>query len=242
MKKRYLYTIGIILCSVGTLAQTTTDSINNTLSLADSIINYGMMFLKTPYRYGSDGTTAFDCSGFTSHVFGKFGYKLAHSSASQAHQFSTISRQQIKKGDLVFFEGRSHNGNVGHVGIVVSTDSVGNFKFLHAARSGVIITKSDEEYYKPRYLKAGRVLPYADIFPTDSLQFTEQDVIPADSLNLQSPTPEAITYITYIVKKGDTLYSIAHKHHISISDLKSLNRLNGDVIKIGQKLTITAVH
>ncbi|MHA4893720.1 glucosaminidase domain-containing protein [Pedobacter sp. PWIIR3] len=43
---------------------------------------------------------------------------------------------------------------------------------------------------------------------------------------------------TYIVKKGDTLYNISNRFNISIDELKSINNLSADGIKIGQKLII----
>ncbi len=43
---------------------------------------------------------------------------------------------------------------------------------------------------------------------------------------------------TYIVKKGDTLYSISRKFNISIEDLKKNNRLKNNIIHIGQVLVI----
>lgn len=43
---------------------------------------------------------------------------------------------------------------------------------------------------------------------------------------------------TYIVKKGDTLYSIALKNGISVDTLKSLNNLTNDILSIGQILTL----
>ncbi len=43
---------------------------------------------------------------------------------------------------------------------------------------------------------------------------------------------------TYIVKKGDTLSGIAIKHGLSIAELKKLNGLKGNDIKIGQKLKV----
>ncbi len=43
---------------------------------------------------------------------------------------------------------------------------------------------------------------------------------------------------TYIVKQGDTLYNISKRFNISIDDLKSINSLSADGIKIGQKLII----
>ena len=42
----------------------------------------------------------------------------------------------------------------------------------------------------------------------------------------------------YIVKKGDTLYSIASKYNININDLKQINNLESNILNIGQKLII----
>jgi len=42
----------------------------------------------------------------------------------------------------------------------------------------------------------------------------------------------------YIVKKGDTLYNLSKRFNISIDDIKLLNNLNEDGIKIGQKLIL----
>ncbi len=42
----------------------------------------------------------------------------------------------------------------------------------------------------------------------------------------------------YIVKKGDTLYSIASKYNVSLNDLKRINKLDSNTISIGQIITI----
>mgnify|MGYP002624279657 CR=1 FL=1 len=44
--------------------------------------------------------------------------------------------------------------------------------------------------------------------------------------------------ITYIVKKGDTLYKIASSYNVSIDDLKKFNNLNTNVLGIGQEIKI----
>jgi LysM repeat protein len=44
--------------------------------------------------------------------------------------------------------------------------------------------------------------------------------------------------ISYIVKNGDTLGEIALHHGVSTSDLKHANKLSGDLIRVGQKLSI----
>lgn len=44
----------------------------------------------------------------------------------------------------------------------------------------------------------------------------------------------------YVVKSGDTLGAIAYGNGINIRQLKQLNNLNGDMLKIGQKLKVPA--
>ena len=44
--------------------------------------------------------------------------------------------------------------------------------------------------------------------------------------------------ITYIVKKGDSLYSIAKKYNTSVDSIKKKNNLTNNTLKIGQKLNI----
>ncbi len=44
---------------------------------------------------------------------------------------------------------------------------------------------------------------------------------------------------SYTVKTGDTLWKIAAQHKLSVDELKSLNKLATDKIKIDQKLTVS---
>ncbi|QTD41123.1 C40 family peptidase [Sporosarcina sp. Te-1] len=44
---------------------------------------------------------------------------------------------------------------------------------------------------------------------------------------------------TYVVKKGDTLWKIASAHKLSVDELKSLNQMQSESIKIDQKLVVT---
>lgn len=43
---------------------------------------------------------------------------------------------------------------------------------------------------------------------------------------------------TYIIKSGDTLYSISKKHHTTVDKLKKINGLNNNNINIGKKLVV----
>ena len=69
-----------------------------------------------------------------------------------------MERNDLRKGDLVFFTSRRSGKNVGHVGIVVSADNEsGDFKFIHASVKGVKVSDF-EGYYLGRYVGARRII------------------------------------------------------------------------------------
>ncbi len=126
---------------------------------AFEVIDYAKGFLGTPYRRGSKGPKAFDCSGFTSYIFRRFDIHLGASSRSQYLDGKYIDDSSIRPGDLVFFSGRRGGKTVGHVGIAVDVAPDGHITFIHAATSGGIRfdTYPDGGYYSNRYIGARRV-------------------------------------------------------------------------------------
>ena len=44
----------------------------------------------------------------------------------------------------------------------------------------------------------------------------------------------------YVVEAGDTLWRIAHEHRISVQELKDLNDLTDDLIRVGDELQVPA--
>ncbi len=53
--------------------------------------------------------------------------------------------------------------------------------------------------------------------------------------------PTSTNYISYTVKKGDSLYSIANKYNISVSSIVSANNLKSNNLRIGEILKIPIV-
>ncbi|MBR9846498.1 MAG: LysM peptidoglycan-binding domain-containing protein [Algicola sp.] len=49
---------------------------------------------------------------------------------------------------------------------------------------------------------------------------------------------ETSSQTVWIVSKGDTLYNIAKRNNITVDELKDLNELSGNLIKVGQKLQL----
>ncbi|MFH0070873.1 C40 family peptidase [Peribacillus sp. NPDC056705] len=108
--------------------------------------------LGTRYSYGGTTPNGFDCSGFTMYVFAQLGLKLPHQSGSQFEMGSSVSRKDLRPGDLVFFN--TSGRGISHVGIYIGDD-----KFAHSSSSrGVVINRLTEEYYVQRYVGSKRIM------------------------------------------------------------------------------------
>lgn len=128
--------------------------------LASDLIDYAKQFLGRPYARGGKGPQAFDCSGFTSYVFKKYGISLSASSRLQSTQGIKIEIDDVRPGDLLFFSGRGGGDTVGHVAMVVDVNEDGVIKFIHAGCSHGISYANypDGGYYSKHYLHACRVI------------------------------------------------------------------------------------
>lgn len=131
-------------------------------AIKGELVSFAKNFIGTRYRRGAKGPKAFDCSGFTSYVFRKFGYSLGPASHVQGTQGDSVNEfLEAQPGDLIFFSGSRVSRRVGHVGMVVDVDrDNGTVRFIHASISkGVVIDKyPDGGYYSRRFIGVRRVL------------------------------------------------------------------------------------
>lgn len=111
-----------------------------------------------PYRYGGNGPSVFDCSGFTRHVFRSLGIDLPRIAEHQADAGRWVAPDELQAGDLVFF-GESRQKPF-HVGIVTSTAGA-PLTMIHASTSrGVIETNvTASDYWLQRFKFGRRILP-----------------------------------------------------------------------------------
>lgn len=129
--------------------------------IARQMGDYAANYLGVRYRFGATGPKAFDCSGFTSHVFKNFGLNLNRTSRAQYRQGDKVDISDVKPGDLLFFSGRRVSKRVGHVGMVVSVDPVtGECEMIHASSSQGIARQKfpDNGYFSRRFIGARRYL------------------------------------------------------------------------------------
>ncbi len=75
--------------------------------------------------------------------------------------------------------------------------------------------------------------------PIENKKFTPVEVAPKDPPTNQSQTNTPTNVDGYYtVKQGDTLYKIAQLYKLTVDELKALNKLADNNIKIGQKLLV----
>lgn len=104
----------------------------------NEVVLYAMGLLDTGYRFGGKNPEAgLDCSGMVSYVYQKSAdMRLAGSAADLARQGKPVPPDQLRPGDLVFFNTR--NKAYSHVGIYIGDD-----RFVHAPSSrGKVRTES----------------------------------------------------------------------------------------------------
>lgn len=134
------------------------------------------------YRYGATGPEEFDCSGLLYYVFDLAGKKIPRTSQTQGDGGVLVKREELKPGDLVFFDTRNTD-NLSDIKIdledtlsLFATGSVqsnefspskithsgvyiGEGKFIHASSGSVmkvVIEELNSKYFDQRYIHAKR--------------------------------------------------------------------------------------
>ena len=124
----------------------------NTSEIGRQIVEFALQYQGYPYTWGGTSpSTGFDCSGFTTYVYGHFGITLNRVACDQARNGVAVDISALQPGDLLCFY--SSADYIGHVGIYI-----GNNRFIHSSTytTGVIISELGG-YYNTRGFIAKRV-------------------------------------------------------------------------------------
>ena len=128
------------------------------MSKAEFLIAKASQHIGTRYRGGGTTSAGFDCSGLMFSTFKNIDMTLPRSSSSMAAGAGyRIERSQAQKGDLIFFT-TNGRGSINHVGMITEING-DEIKFIHSSvQAGVIISSTEEPYYKRRFVQINRVL------------------------------------------------------------------------------------
>lgn len=130
-------------------------TLTNTQNIGQSIVEYAKQFIGTPYVYGGNTTSGFDCSGFTQYVLANFGMSMPRTSTDQYSIGVRVDKSQLMPGDLVYFKYSNSSYRLSHVGIYVGD---GNFIHSPVAGQSVKISSLNTGYFSNYYYGATRVL------------------------------------------------------------------------------------
>ncbi|MFJ7182993.1 C40 family peptidase [Lysinibacillus xylanilyticus] len=177
MNKRFLTTtlaLTIGFSAVGMVQPTvqpieveaaTTNAQNNTQAVnakADQLIKTGKSLIgKATYSnsvYKDTYPYKFSCASFIMYIFEKNGIDIGtYNEDYMLQQGTAVSRNQLQKGDLLFFKSKKTGTDPDHVGMYI-----GDNKMIHMAdpKQNIIISDlNGKAYYKDNYVGARRVLP-----------------------------------------------------------------------------------
>ncbi len=117
----------------------------------EALKNYFSGWIGTRYTLGGLSHDGVDCSGLTLLAYKElFDKELPRTVEEQVQRGTSVKKEYLRPGDLVFFKTGIFQR---HVGIYLDDDL-----FVHASRSnGVMISRLDDTYWKNHYWKAKHI-------------------------------------------------------------------------------------
>ncbi|MEN8247937.1 MAG: C40 family peptidase [Bacteroidota bacterium] len=122
------------------------------------VIAEARSYTGTPYKYGGTTNKGMDCSGLLLNSFKAIDYDIPRTSAEQKKEGRRVGKDEIRKGDLVFFATTKKKRKITHVGLVTEVNG-GEVIFIHASTSkGVTESSLENAYWSKRFRQARRVI------------------------------------------------------------------------------------
>jgi cell wall-associated NlpC family hydrolase len=84
-----------------------------------AIVRTAQLFSGLPYLWAGTSASGFDCSGFTSTVYGAHGVVIPRDADDQAGAGIPVDRSNLQPGDLLFYATDQGRGEIHHVSMYV---------------------------------------------------------------------------------------------------------------------------
>jgi len=130
----------------------------NAARLAGDVVGTALGVMGSPYIWGGDQATGYDCSGLIQYAYGQHGLILPRISRDQARSGVHVDPRldALRPGDILGFA--IEGSGVSHVGLYV-----GDGRFIHSASSGVRLssltaTDPDSRWWRDRWVSARRMI------------------------------------------------------------------------------------
>ncbi len=148
LAKRFNDVIGELFDLKGVESNLTKDTKKNTHSEKAverlTMIEVAKKYIGTPYMISGTDPNGFDCSGFTCFVMQKAGKTVPRTAAEQFESSHKLSKENVRPGDLVFFD----NGQgISHVGMIISEPGEPLIMIHSSSSKGVVITELEKSEY-----------------------------------------------------------------------------------------------
>lgn len=179
---------------------------------AEAVVKAIAEYVGVPYTY--EGTLANDNYYIVKKgdslwsIANKFGLTV-----DKLKDMNHLSSNMISVGQRLLVKDTSSSGNVGVYYTVVSGDTL----YGIANKYGLTV----DELKKMNNLKSNNLTINQKLLVSGSGEKTNTG-----------------DYDTYIIKSGDSLWSIANKYGTTVDKLKDINNLSSNLLSIGQKLLI----
>lgn len=139
----YCFSIVALLFAVG-CAYSPVDSVP--ASTGARATDYALTTVGTPYHYGGNSPSrGFDCSGLVQYSYARAGARVPRTTAGLYRQSRTISSNELRRGDLLFFDQEGKKSS--HVALYI-----GDNRFVHAPSSGKSVHVTRFSPYWRRHL------------------------------------------------------------------------------------------
>ncbi|MBR3211136.1 MAG: LysM peptidoglycan-binding domain-containing protein [Bacilli bacterium] len=146
----------------------------------------------------------------------------------------------VQKGDTLYGIGKQFGVSVSALmeknQLKSSSLQVGQVLIVPVSSDTYVVQKGDTLYSISK--KYG--IPVSELIEMN--QLTNQILSIGQVLQVSGLSNEDNSSNTYVVQKGDTLYSIAKKMGVSVSDLISYNQLSSTSLMVGQVLYLSPIN